>query len=264
MNESIPPLSGNTSTFSTPAANTDSLVALLAEPFSWLCWLFKGVLYFLSFIGPLLAISRFRNWPVVALLAFGIAAYGFSALVFLSLLLLVKRLLLGHLRPTGPTAFHSTNGRQWIFASSLTYVLVESCFRTVTSTFSPLARFYLRGMGAKIDRSVLLAPGCRISDPWFVEFGPNVLVGAEAVILGHLGNGNGIYLGRVVIGEGSIVGMRSVIFPNVHVGRRVRIGAGSIVVSGTTIPDGETWAGVPARKLVESAVSDCQLVMPSS
>jgi len=104
-------------------------------------------------------------------------------------------------------------------------------------------------MGAKIDGSLILATGARISDPWLLEIRANVLIGADAVILGHIGDRNRVFLGRVVIGEGTVVGMRSVIFPDVRIGRDVRIGAGSVVVRGTTIPDGETWVGVPARKL---------------
>jgi len=68
-------------------------------------------------------------------------------------------------------------------------------------------------MGAKIPGSVLLGARSRISDPWFLEVGENVTIGADAVILGHLGHGKEIILGRVEIGEGAIVGMRAVIFP---------------------------------------------------
>jgi acetyltransferase-like isoleucine patch superfamily enzyme len=56
-----------------------------------------------------------------------------------------------------------------------------------------------------------------------------------------------------VIGDGVVVGMRAVIFPDVRIGHYARVAAGAIVVRGTTIPDGETWAGVPARKISENS-----------
>lgn len=110
-------------------------------------------------------------------------------------------------------------------------------------------------MGAKIDGLLVLGTGARSSDPWLIELGANVLVGADAVILGHIGDGERVFLGRVVVGEATVIGMRSVIFPHVRIGPNVRIGAGSVVVRGTTIPDGETWAGVPARKLSRRTLS---------
>ena len=211
-------------------------------------WVFKGLLYYLSFLGPVVLISSIQNFPIAVLLAVAIVGYAFSGFVFLSLLILVKSSLIGPVQATGWTTLQTENGRRWCFAGVLTYIMLESCFRSMTSFFSPLSTFYHKGMGAKIAGSLVLGTGARISDPWFVEIGANVLVGADAVILGHLGDHHRVFLGRVTIGEGTVVGMRSVIFPDVRIGRNVRIGAGSVVVRGTTIPDGETWAGVPARK----------------
>jgi acetyltransferase-like isoleucine patch superfamily enzyme len=69
------------------------------------------------------------------------------------------------------------------------------------------------------------------------------------MILGHLGEGKEIVLGRVIIGDGAIVGLRATIFPEVRIGNNARVAAGALVLRGTVIPDGETWGGVPARKI---------------
>jgi hypothetical protein len=213
---------------------------------------YKGTLYFLSFLGPVLVIHYFRWLPIIVLLAMAIVGFGVAGFVFLSLLVLIKKLLIGPLNYTGYTSFKAREGRRWFWASTSGIILVHSPFRPMTSGLSLFAAYYYRGMGAKMPGSVTLGPRARIADPWFLEMGEGVVVGSDALILGHLGHGEEILLGRVVIGDGAVVGGRAVIFPDVRIGRSARIGVGAIVVRGTIIGDGETWAGVPARKISEN------------
>jgi acetyltransferase-like isoleucine patch superfamily enzyme len=211
--------------------------------------LYRGGLYFVSFLGPFLLIKRFWFLPAPALLALMLLGFGVAGFVFLSLLVLTRKLLIASAPATGLTTVLSKNGRRWFSAALTTTCLVHSPFRPMTSGLSLLACWYYRGMGARMPNSVLLGAGSRITDPWFVEVGENAVIGADAVILGHLGHGEQIVLGRVVIGVGVVVGMRAVIFPDVRIGHYARVGAGAVVTRGTTIPDGETWAGIPARKI---------------
>lgn len=53
--------------------------------------------------------------------------------------------------------------------------------------------------------------------------------------------------GPVKIGTGSGIGTNSTIFPGVTIGEGAVIGAHSLVKC--DIPAGETWAGIPARKI---------------
>jgi hypothetical protein len=217
---------------------------------------YKGVLYFLSFLGPVLVIDHFRSLPTAVLLAMTIVGFGIAGSVFLSLLVLTKKLLIGPVPNTGRTTIRTSDGQKWFSAAMTTSILVHSPFRSMTSGLSLFASWYYRGMGAKMPGSVVLGARSRISDPWFLEVGENVTIGADAVILGHLGHGREIIPGRVVIGDGSIVGMRAVIFPDVRIGSYARVGAGAIVVRGTVIADGETWAGVPARRISMKPIED--------
>jgi acetyltransferase-like isoleucine patch superfamily enzyme len=218
--------------------------------------LYRGGLYFLSFLGPFLFIKHFWSLPAPALLVLMILGFGVAGFVFLSLLVLTRKLLIASRPKTGFTTILSNDGRKWFSAALTTTCLVHSPFRSMTSGLSLFACWYYRGMGARMPDSVLLGAGSRITDPWFVEVGENVVIGADAVILGHLGHGDQIVLGRVAIGDGAVVGMRAVIFPDVRIGHNARVGAGAIVVRGTVIPDGETWAGVPARRISAEASQD--------
>ena len=56
-----------------------------------------------------------------------------------------------------------------------------------------------------------------------------------------------VVLGRVKIGECAYVGANSTILPGLAIGRNAVVGAGAVVTK--NVPDGETWAGVPARRI---------------
>lgn len=56
--------------------------------------------------------------------------------------------------------------------------------------------------------------------------------------------------GGVRIGRGAYLGMNASVRQGVTVGRDATIGMGAVVLS--DVPEGETWAGVPARRLGES------------
>lgn len=56
--------------------------------------------------------------------------------------------------------------------------------------------------------------------------------------------------GNVRIGERTFLGVGTVVRPEINIGADVMTGAGSVVVS--DIPDGETYVGVPARRLFKS------------
>jgi len=218
---------------------------------------YKSLLYFLSFLGPVLFIAHFRRLPIPVLLAFAIVGFGFAGSIFLWLIVLTKKLIVGPVPNAGRTNLHTSAGKRWFSAAMSTGALLHSPFRQMTSGLSLFASGYYRGMGAKMPDSVLLGARSRITDPWFLEVGENATIGADAVILGHLGHGEDIILGRVVIGDGAIIGMRAVIFPDVRIGNNARVGAGAIVVRGTTIGDGETWASVPARRISARSQRTC-------
>src|SRR5262245_31477803 len=210
---------------------------------------YKALLYFLSFLGPVLVLNYFRWLPILVLLALAIVGFGVAGSIFLLLVVLTKKGLIGSLPITGIQTIETAYARKWFFAAVLVALVEQSPFRSMVTGLSLFAAWYYRGMGAKMPNSVLLGARARMSDPYFVELGENVTIGAEAVILGHLGHGREVILGRVFVGDGAIIGMRSVVLPDVRIGKDARVGAGALVARGTVIPDGETWAGVPARKI---------------
>jgi len=106
------------------------------------------------------------------------------------------------------------------------------------------------------------------SEPYLIEIGDNCLISFGCTFLTHDGsisvcrtmlpdNKNISKIGRIKIGNNVFIGCHSIIMPNISIGNNVVIGAGSIVTK--NIPDGEVWAGNPAKfiKSTKEYVSKC-------
>jgi maltose O-acetyltransferase len=104
--------------------------------------------------------------------------------------------------------------------------------------------------GLRLGRDVYLAPGT-IIDPdfcWLVEIGDETTLGPGVRVLAHdastkrhLGYSR---VGRVTIGRRVFIGADSIILPGVEIGDEAIIGAGSVVRR--DVPDGVVVAGNPA------------------
>ncbi|CAN5472303.1 hypothetical protein BH10ACT4_BH10ACT4_06870 [soil metagenome] len=115
-----------------------------------------------------------------------------------------------------------------------------------------------------IDRSVRVPPGCRVGAGSILLAGvvltadvtvgrhvvamPQVIlthddrVGDFATLAAHATLG-----GSVSVGEAAYLGMSCSVRQGVSIGAEATVGMGAVVL--TDVPDGETWAGVPARAL---------------
>lgn len=89
---------------------------------------------------------------------------------------------------------------------------------------------------ARIGEHVVVMPNCTITHD--CDLGDFVTV-AAGVALG----------GGVRIGAAAYLGMNASVRPGVVIGESGTIGMGSVVL--TDVPEGQTWAGVPARQLGE-------------
>lgn len=116
----------------------------------------------------------------------------------------------------------------------------------------PLTVIFLRPLvqilfGARIGRDIAL--GGKLVDPHLIEIGDEAIIGEGSVVTAHAINSGSIYLDQVVIETRATVGVGAVIYPAVRIGEGATVTANAVVRSGTTIPAGELWGGIPARKL---------------
>ncbi|WP_426702079.1 acyltransferase [Rhodanobacter sp. Col0626] len=106
---------------------------------------------------------------------------------------------------------------------------------------------------------VTVGEGCRIysrqfgSEPFLIKIGDRVTVTAGVQFITHDGStwlirdakGRRFRFAPIEIGDNVFVGVNSIILPDVRIGNRCVIGAGSVVTR--SIPDGSVAVGIPAR-----------------
>jgi acetyltransferase-like isoleucine patch superfamily enzyme len=112
-----------------------------------------------------------------------------------------------------------------------------------------LKRFLLRLAGAKVESGAAFGLGS-VVDIFFPEnisVGANAIIGYNTVLLGHEFLQGGYRTGKVEIARGAMLGANCTVLPGVRVGEDAVVGAMTLV--NCDIPAGETWGGIPARKL---------------
>lgn len=89
-----------------------------------------------------------------------------------------------------------------------------------------------------LEDGVMLGAGCKIFDTDF-----HSLDYEERV----LGTDRNVHMAPVLIKKGAFIGAQTIILKGVCIGEKSIVGAGAVVSD--DIPDGEIWAGNPARRI---------------
>lgn len=111
----------------------------------------------------------------------------------------------------------------------------------------PLMRVFYIALGARMgDNSY--ASGI-VFDPLFVEFGANCIVGQSAQIIPHVVQGQRLAMYPVRIGNDVTIGANAVVMADVTIGDGATVAIGAVVAKGSRIGAGESWGGIPARRL---------------
>ena len=108
-------------------------------------------------------------------------------------------------------------------------------------------------------KGMVIGDRCRIfsdidgPEVYLIKLGDNVTIASGARFITHdnsiskvLPEYSNIF-GRIIIGNNCFIGAYSTILCGVTVGDNAIVGAGSLVVK--SIPPGEIWGGVPAKKI---------------
>lgn len=146
--------------------------------------------------------------------------------------------------PDGEHAKGSPEYDRW---QAMAFVLIISC--NLFDRWLPVlvrAQWYML-FGARWPHTARVAG--RVLDCPLVELGNDALLGIECLVTAHYETAEGIKVGRVRVGRNATVGMRAVVLPGVTVEDNAIVAASALVPSDRRIPAGETWAGVPARRL---------------
>ncbi len=111
---------------------------------------------------------------------------------------------------------------------------------------SPLYSFYLRAMGAKVGRGVLILSKVPVCTD-LVSIGDGAVVRKDAVLTGYRADDGVIRTGPVSIGKDAVVGESTVLDIGSAVGDGSQLGHSSSLQPGQRVPDGEHWSGSPAQ-----------------
>ncbi|MGW4526434.1 amino acid adenylation domain-containing protein [Amycolatopsis sp. NPDC004378] len=200
--------------------------------------------YFAVFVVlPWLA-ERIGLVPLIVLLPVAVLVAGFGwtpVAVFLAVR--AKRVLIGKFKPVRVPVWSGFHLRLWIVRHLLRFVP----WGTIAGTeFQCVA---LRSLGARIGRRVHIHRGVDVAQGgWdLLDIGDDATIAQDASLgLVQLGEGH-LTIGRVTVAGGATVDVRAGMAPNTRLGRGAWLAALSSLPSGTAVPDGRRWDGVPAH-----------------
>ena len=108
---------------------------------------------------------------------------------------------------------------------------------------APAASIWFNAVVRADHDTITIGEGSQIQDGCVLHADPGVPIVIERdVSVGHMAMLHGC-----TIGEGSLIGIRSVILNHARIGKHCLIGAGSLVPERKVIPDGVLALGAPAR-----------------
>jgi non-ribosomal peptide synthetase-like protein len=128
--------------------------------------------------------------------------------------------------------------------------LVRALLRSnpmVLAKGSPLYNVYLRLLGAKIGRHVVLHPLFLPVCTDLISIGDNTILRKNAIVTGYKAEAGYIVTGPVTIGDNVVVGEASLLDIGSTMGNGAQLAHGSALMSGQTIPCGQSWHGSPAE-----------------
>lgn len=154
----------------------------------------------------------------------------------------VKWLLVGRWKPRQIRVWSLAYVRLWIVKT-----LVRSD-PMVLFVGSPLYALYLRALGARIGRGVVIlsrnVPLC--TD--LLAVGDGALIRKDAYFTGYRAQDGVIRTGTVTLGRNAVVCEATVLDIDTSLGEAAQLGHASSLHSGQAVPDGERWHGSPAQR----------------
>ena len=121
---------------------------------------------------------------------------------------------------------------------------------------TPVYNVYLRLLGARIGRNVVIEARYIPVGTDLFSVGDNTILRKESVLLGYRAQSNRIHVGRIDIGREAFVGEAAVLDIDTRMGDRTQLGHASSLQSGQHVPDGKRYHGSPA---IETTTDYCPI-----
>ena len=168
---------------------------------------------------------------------------GCALFLFLfTLPILAKWILIGRWKPQQIRIWSLAYLRFWVVKT-----LVQRN-PIVLFTGSPLFTFYLRTLGAKVGRGVVIfsthVPIC--TD--LLTIGDGTVIQKDSFINGYRAHAGFIQVGAITLGKNAVISESTVIDIETSMGDGTQLGRASSLHSGQAVPYGERWHGSPAQR----------------
>jgi non-ribosomal peptide synthetase-like protein len=182
-----------------------------------------------------------EDWSASALAVAGAGL--FYSFVSFGLVCALKWLLVGRYTPR-----HAPMWTLFVWLSEAVTVAYESI--AVPSLLehlkgTPMLPWALRCLGAKIGKGVWLNT-TDLTEFDCVEIGDHAELNAFSGPQTHLFEDRIMRIGRVTIGEGATLGVRTTVLYDASVGAHCRLGPLTLVAKGEHLPEATRWTGSPA------------------
>src|SRR5205085_3631077 len=179
-------------------------------------------------------VFRFAMVPLVSLA---------TAAFFCLLVLVMKWGLLGRVRP-GVHPLWSCWCSRWDFLYVAWGVYAQRALSTIEGTL--LLSWYLRAMGMKIGRRVVLGSGfAHVIDPDMLHFEDGATVSCQ--FQAHTFEDRVLKIDHVRVGRGATVGGNAVLLYGAEIGAGTRVAPHSVVMKRERLLAGRDYAGCPTR-----------------
>ena len=173
------------------------------------------------------------------------ALSAFALFLFLfTIPILAKWILIGRWKPRQIRIWSLAYVRFWV---------VKTLVRRnpiILFTGSPLFNLYLRALGAKVGRGVVILSNHVPICTDLLSIGDGTIIRKDSFINGYRAQGNLIHVGPISIGKNAVISEATVIDIDTSMGDGTQLGHASSLHAGQTVPDGQRWHGSPGRQTV--------------
>jgi acetyltransferase-like isoleucine patch superfamily enzyme len=142
--------------------------------------------------------------------------------------------------------YYSIYALPWMLHNGLFYLVRYTFLPFVTLT--PFGIWFLRAMGMRIGRHAFVNTEY-ISDPQLITLGDDAALGGSVRIFAHWGGSGSFVVAPVTIGARATIGLGATVMGDVEVGEGATVLPHSVLLPGSRVGPGETWGGVPARRM---------------